>query len=159
MTTEILRAQIKTPMSKDNPKDVKVESIPLPPQSMWSELDNSVPTEPAESQVEIEASAPVVSVALTGEREIDVPLSFPFPYGDRQVTKITVRRLTLGEVQDLLRERTGKTLTTIDIYAKMTGYPVDVLRSLDDDDGHELFEKAYDFLPRRFREEVASSAT
>lgn len=158
---DILRAPIETPMSKNDPNDVKLENIPLPPQSMWAELDNSAATTAAPALAE--RPAPEVqpqSASYFGKmRERSIPLHYPLTIGDREITSITIRRLTLGEAQDLLEKSRGRTLMMMEIYAEMTGLSEVELRSLDDEDGTIVIEAAYDFLPPRFKADDALPAT
>jgi hypothetical protein len=160
MTHEQIKAKIQTPMSKSDPTDVKIESIPLPPPEMWGQLDNSTTDIAAETGAETPV-APLTPVGYFGNiGRKDVPLkgSYVNPDGTRLVA-VTIRRLTLGEVQDLLAKTSGKPLLIMDIYAEMTGLTVEALRGLDDDDGVAVTDEAYDFLPRRFKTDDGSSAT
>lgn len=159
MTHEQIQAKIQTPMSKSDPNDVKIESIPLPPPEMWSTLDNSTAIAPATMSAEA-AVAPVTPVVFFGkQRSTTVPLQFPFTLDGSTITGVTIRRLTLGEVQDLLAKTRGRTLVFMEIYAEMTGLSVDTLKGLDDEDGVAITDAAYDFLPPRFKTDDASSAT
>ncbi|MBB3461969.1 phage tail assembly protein [Rhizobium sp. BK377] len=157
---DILRAQIETPMSKNDPRGVKLENIPLPPQSMWTELDNSAATTAA--PVLAESPAPEVQAqpaTYFGKmRERSIPLQYPVAIGGHEITTITIRRLTLGEAQDLLEKSRGRTLMLMEIYAEMTGLSEVELRSLDDEDGTIVIEAAYDFLPPRFKADDALPA-
>lgn len=156
-------ALVSTPQSKNNPSDVKVEEIPLPPSEMWEELDNSGK---AKGKAEAEATAAKVD---TGDQSTTKPpqaklnfraaslksvitLHYPFHHPSTgEVEEVTIRRLTVGEVGDLLDQLDPKARDNFDIYAVMTGLPADVLRGLIDVDGEEVSRVCYNFLPRIFR--------
>jgi len=159
--SDILRAPIETPMSKNDPKDVKVENIPLPPQAMWADLDNSTAAQAAPAPSEIPPpEAPPPSATYFGKlREISIPLQYPLAVDGNEISSVTIRRLTLGEAQDLLERSRGRTLMLMEIYAAMTGLSETALRSLDDEDGTVVIEAAYDFLPPRFKADDAQPAT
>ena len=147
----IKTAAVETPQSRDDPTDVTVEEIPLPPPEMWAELENSgkpaaaepVPPAPRVSRL-IEQLAFVAAPAVT------VPLQYPFVREGRAVDSITVRRLTVGEVGDVL-DSLPPDFDNHDIYAVMTGLPAPALRGLVDVDGDKVMAVAYDFLPLVFR--------
>lgn len=150
-----LKAQIQTPNSKDNPSDVKLEDIPLPPEALWKELDNSdqvAPKQPTAAPPVETTDDRIVLQFLAGDTSKTVPLAYPFLFEGSEVREITVRRLSLGDVQTLLRKYAGKSYTLIDIYAEMSGLPAPVLRALIDEDGTAVTEAAYDFLPLRLRQ-------
>ena len=151
----MLKAQIETPMSKDNPTDVTVEEIPMPPIEKWGELDNSggsaaaTPARTAADQPE----RPREKLNFTGATpEVRIPLEYPFTHEEfGLVETVTVRRLTVGEVGLLIDARRANAPDNFDIYAAMTGLPAPVLRGLIDVDGEAVAGAAYDFLPRVFR--------
>ncbi|GLR51283.1 hypothetical protein KYK30_20620 [Shinella yambaruensis] len=151
MSSKPVSATVETPLSLNDKSDVAVEEIPLPPPEMWGELENDP------------AAAPAAPVPAKGVREIAVlefvdgkpcrriPLEYPFKDAERgQVTEIVVRRLTVGEVGDLLDHRPSSP-DNFDIYALMTGFPAPVLRGLIDVDGEAVADACYDFFPRVFR--------
>lgn len=151
-------ASIITPQTRSNPDDVKVEEIPLPPAAMWAELDNSAPppvlpggldtggVDPGRPQREIEV------LGFTVPMGRDVPLKFPFDHALLgHVSRIHVRRLTVGEVGDILDKRDPKAPDMFDIYEIMTGIPAAVLRGLEAGDGEEVTGVCFDFLPRLLR--------
>ncbi|MBA4799350.1 MAG: phage tail assembly protein [Rhizobiales bacterium] len=157
-------ALVSTPQSKNNPADVKVEEIPLPPSEMWEELDNSGKAKgkeqaetPAAKPVEI-AAEPIEELEFVGEshRKL-VPLSHPFRRNGAVVDQITVKRLRIGDVDRFIKRAQGGSFSTFDIYAEMTGLPAAVLRGLVDEDGDAVTDACYDFLPRSLRPEPASS--
>ena len=147
-----LKAQIQTPNSKDDRSDLKVEEIPLPPEALWAELDNSDQAKVADTpspKPAAPADDRIVLEFLAGDISKVVPLSYPFRFEGKEVREITVRRLSLGDVQALLRKHTGQSWTLVDIYAEMTGFPAPVLRGMMDEDGTAVTDAAYDFLPQR----------
>lgn len=156
-----LKAQVMTPGVEG--EDLGVEEIPLPPQSMWSELDNSGDTAEApvrQADVPAEkATAPRKSVAMldfVGDSHLrQVPLKHPFRWEGSVVESLSVRRLTIDQLSAVLNRQDGESLTTFDLYALMIGLPAPVLRGLVDEDGEAMAEAAYDFLPRQMRPDAA----
>lgn len=147
--------RVETPMSKNDPTEVKVEEIPLPPPEMWEALDNSPKPK---------AAAPTAAAPAPTRRKFDqlafkggevtrsIPLQFSFDHPEMgDVTQITVRRLTVGEVGELIDTRDPEAPDFFDIYARMCGMPETVLRGLIDVDGEAVTGVCYDFLPRLFR--------
>ncbi len=153
-------ASIVTAQTRSNPDDVKVEEIPLPPVEMWAALENSAPPPVAaatEGESRVETSAVLTDriierLTFTAPMWRDVPLKFPFNHVDLgHVSSIRVRRLTVGEVGDMLDRRDPKAPDMFDIYAAMTGIPAAVLRGLEACDGEEVTGVCFDFLPRLLR--------
>jgi hypothetical protein len=150
-----LKAQVKTPMSKDDPTEVKIEEIPLPPPEMWSELDNTkatavspVPAKPPATERQIES----LNFRNATTRSVVIPLVYDFDHQELgHVHSITVRRLTVGEVGDLLTARPDDAPDLFDIYEAMTAVPAPILRGLIDVDGEKVTEACWDFLPLAFR--------
>lgn len=167
MTEEVLTARVAVPQSKTDASAVAYEEIPLPPREMWAELDNSDADNTAPKQDAVSArpvkpfpemlasSRPRKALRFTGgEFSKNVPLQFPFEDDELgAVTAITVRRLSVGEVGEILDERTGEEADNFDIYARMTAMPAEVLRGLMDVDGEEVSRVCFDFLPQLFRGE------
>jgi hypothetical protein len=109
-----------------------------------------------------EASAPakaappeVAQLAFVGERAKTVPLSCPFELDGQRVDQVIVRRLVTADIASLVRD--GRHADLYEIYAAMTGLSAAVLRGLDADDGQQVVEAAWDFLPQSLREAHASS--
>ena len=157
----MITAQVKTPMSKDDPTDMKVEVIPLPPPEMWAELNNApaVPAAPQATAPEEEAKVqrPEQVLQFSSEtREKTVPLLFPFLLDGDKVDQVRVRRLTLGDVD---RVFASADFTLFDIYGMMTGLAPAVLRGMDDDDAVTVTGACYDFLPRRLKVAPGSGET
>lgn len=157
-------AFVSTPQSKNNPADVKVEEIPLPPSEMWEELDNSgkakVTTEaqkPVEKVAEV-AAEPMEELEFVGDahRKV-VPLAHAFRRNGALVDRIIVQRLRIGDVDRFIKRAQAGSFSTFDIYAEMTGMPAAVLRGLMDEDGDAVTDACYDFLPRSLRPEPVSS--
>jgi len=156
-----LKAEVITPMSKNDAADVKVEHIPLPPKEMWAELDNSVEQSaaPVERKTVSPAARPIERLAFAEPPRVTVPLQYPFNHPVLgYVTTIHVHRLTVGEVGELLDARQNSpSPDNFDIYAAQTGIPAPILRGLIDVDGEEVADKCYDFLPRVFRPTTPAS--
>lgn len=146
-------ATIETSNSKDDPSDVIVEEIfvpdSLPPGNTPAADAASANGRPALKPRDIET----LDFEIPGERQFFrvVPLRHPFRRNGEIVRDITVRRLTVGEVGDLIDDRPGDMPDFFDIYAVMTGLPAAVLRGLIDIDGEMVAGACYDFLPRYFR--------
>lgn len=146
-----LAVRIETSNSQYDPSDVLYEDIPLPPIETW-------PKEVMEGQAPVR---PAMASAAKRERETlqfrtpalnAIPLKYPFDHSTLgAVEAVTVRRLTVGEVGEILDERVGDVPDNFDIYARMTGLPAPVLRGLMDVDGEEVVNACFDFLPRFFR--------
>lgn len=147
----IKTAAVETPQSRDDPTDIKVEEIPLPPPEMWGELENSGKPAPTEAAAPVpRVSRPIERLAFVAAPTVTVPLQYPFVREGGTVDSITVRRLTVGEVGDVL-DSLPPDFDNHDIYAVMTGLPAPVLRGLVDVDGDKVMAVAYDFLPLVFR--------
>lgn len=156
---DTLTARVAVPQSKSDPSDLKFEEIPLPPRDMWGdsataavEADAGLPAKPPE---EIQDVAELEFVDASHQKS--VPLKYPFRLNGREVKVVTVRRLTLGQVDAFIRRAAASSFSTFDIYAEMTGLPAPVLRGLIDEDGNAVVDAAYDFLPRALKAESASS--
>jgi hypothetical protein len=160
------KVEVATPISRDDPEKVKIEEIPLPPEEMWAELDNSGKGSPPAAKPEpgaAPADRPVEKLEFLDAVNLVIPLKFPFRWQGKKVDAITVRRLTVGELGDLIDSIPEPRPDNFDIYAAMTGLPAKVLRGLIDQDGEQVTEACYDFLPRLFRPRTdppsASSST
>lgn len=167
MQTDVAKglvAKVAVPQSKADRTDVKYEEIPLPPVEMWNELDNS--------KVKVEPAAAVLSETRQierlafrhGETKREIALQFPFDHAVHgPIDTITIRRLTVGEVGDVISNRPLNPPDLFDIYGAMCGLPAETLRGLIDVDGEKVTEICFDFLPRLFRprtmDQVASSST
>lgn len=164
-------AQVSVPQSKSDPAAVKVEEIPLPPQEMWAELDNAAPAARGASDVPLEGTARKATAKppqaklnfRPGATSKTISLQYPFEHPlTGEVEEITVRRLTVGEVGELLDRLEPEAKDNFQIYSAMTGLPAEVLRGLVDVDGEEVSQVCYDFLPRIFRpraKEPSSTST
>lgn len=166
---EVLTARVAVPQSKDDPSIVTFEEIPLPPRELWEELTNDDPALPeakdltaseATSSPEADEMPAVATLEFVNStHQQKVPLKHPFRWKGQVVDFITVKRLTLGQVDIFVRRAAKTSFSTFDIYAEMTGLPADVLRGLVDEDGDAVVDVAYDFLPRPLKAETASTAT
>lgn len=158
MTKATHAAAVETPQSKNDPTQVKVEEIPLPPESLWAELENSTAAknepEATETAVPVRHKFPYERLEFVKNAEVTIPLQFPFVRGGATISALTLRRLTVGEVGDVI-DTLPDTYDNYDIYAFMCGQPATVLRGLVDVDGAKVAEVGYDFLPQLFRGETA----
>lgn len=153
--------KIVTPVTKEPGGETKIEEIPLPPEHLWSELDNSgkaAATVKAGPPAEPAAAAPtpvreIAQLEFSGAKLPSklIPLEYGFTFDGAKVTSVTVRRLSIGAVGDLIDSLPPGRIDNFDIYAAMTGLPAPVLRGLIDIDGERVTEACYDFLPRVFR--------
>jgi hypothetical protein len=151
-------AKILTPQSKNDPNDVKVEEIPLPPSELWEELDNSgkgkAKAEPEKRQEKVAppTERPIAALKFMKAMDQSVPLDFPFEHPELgAVEAVTVNRLTVGQMGDMLDRRDPKAPDLFDIYAIMTGLEADVLRGLEATDGERVTGICFDFLPPLLR--------
>lgn len=155
----LMKAVVETPSIPG--EDPQLEEIELPPQDKWAELMAGTA---AEKVANVNAvTVPAVPVVEPDKPEVAVlefvankkviPLAWPFLWEGKEVSEITIRRLTLGEVQEIVSKPAGQKLLMYDLYAIMSGLPAKVLRGLDDDDGRTVTDAAYDFLPRSLRME------
>ncbi|MEZ5782055.1 MAG: hypothetical protein R3D70_10565 [Rhizobiaceae bacterium] len=160
------KATIQTPASIDPAGPTIAEEIPLPPEHMWSELENGAkPEAPAASgetaaapagaappQTVIVPAVEVAALEFTGKkpRVTEIKLDYPFLFAGEEIASIRVRRLTVNEVGVLLETVPDKRPDNFQIYAAMTGLPAPVLRGLIDVDGERVVGACWDFLPRSF---------
>lgn len=153
-------ALVSTPQSKNNPADVKVEEIPLPPPEMWEELDNSgkakgkeeAETPAAKAVALAPADRPIAALKFLKAMNQSVALDFPFEHPALGVVEtVAVNRLTVGQMGDILDRRDPKSPDMFDIYAIMTGLEADVLRGLEAKDGERVTGVCFDFLPPLLR--------
>lgn len=156
-TPKAPKAVVMEPQSKDDRTDVKAIEIPLPPPEMWKDLDNSGGKAQSASPASTEAPKPVrrdiEKLTFVGNQPSKVvPLEYPFEHPLLgRVDEITVRRLSVGEVGDMLDERPDDMPDLFDIYERMTGIPAAVLRGLVDVDGEAVSGVCFNFLPRLYR--------
>lgn len=99
-------------------------------------------------------------------RAASIALEWPLTFAGRLYDKLTVRRLTAGEVA-AFTERLAKTVkddpdasVTFPMFADADGadLPDGLLDALDADDRDALDKAALDFLPKRFRGAPASAS-
>lgn len=150
-------------------KELSLDEIPLPPDDEFDtdaggladELDEGdVSTIDDEIAQDKPSPAPVSKAPIAKLEFIDgvpgknVPLRYGFNKDGEQIEKIFVRRLSIGEVGDLIDQFQGREIPKWEIYSLMTGYTVAELRGLIDTDGDDVTETAYDFLPRIFLTEA-----
>lgn len=149
-------AAIRTPATKDPNGDFSIEEIPLPPSEMWADLDNSEKQTggagpAAHSVVSPKAARIIEKLDFGGADRRIVNLLFPFTHPLLgRVTEITVRRLSVGEVGDLIDNIPKGQPDNFWLYAHQTGVPEAILRGLVDVDGEAVTDVCFDFLPRVF---------
>lgn len=147
------------------PKELTLEEIPMPPDDEFDEggiadeLDNDentiVDEEAAQEPQTTVSRAPIAKLEfINGVPGKTVPLRYGFIKNGEQVEKIFVRRLSIGEVGDLIDQYAGVAVPKWELYAAMTGYTAAELRGLIDTDGDDVTGTAYDFLPRIFLTEA-----
>lgn len=135
---------------------------------MWAALDNGAAgagrmadgkpaSQPATGRP---AERPIERLAFrSGETGRTVTLKYPFDHPVLgSVDAITIRRLTVGEVGDLITQRPADAPDLFDIYGAMCGLPAATLRGLIDVDGEEVADICWDFLPRAFRAKTDTAA-
>ncbi|OCP17426.1 MULTISPECIES: hypothetical protein [unclassified Ensifer] len=161
-----MKAKIETPIDLKDLSKVEIEEIPLPPQEMWGELNNteSSTSAPSVTVEEFASSAgPVASEAIldfVGSNHIrTVQLAHKFRFNGELVETVTIKRLTIGQVSTFIQEHADKPFTTFDVYAVMTGLSASVLRGLIDEDGDLVTDAAYSFLPLALRPDAEPAAT
>lgn len=150
-----LKAKVFEPQSKDDPTDVKYVEIELPPPEMWDELDNSgekVKPVKAEEKTGSLVERPIAALSFLKSMTQVIPLDFPFEHPALgPVEVVTVRRLTVGQMGDILDRRDRNAPDMFDIYAIMTGLEADVIRGLEATDGERVTGVCFDFLPPLLR--------
>lgn len=142
-------ARVETPQGKDDPKDVKVEEIPLPPEELWSQLENgggAQAAQPAPAEAARRQRLPVERLKFMRDASVPIPLEYPFEWEGEAVDTIVMRRLTVGESGEMV-DALPEEFDYYDFYAVMCGLPASVLRGLIDVDGRKVAEVGYDFLP------------
>ncbi|ACE99252.1 hypothetical protein Rpal_0693 [Rhodopseudomonas palustris TIE-1] len=102
-----------------------------------------------------EASKPalpplVAALGFRGERSKSVTLAHPFTFEGCEISEVTVRRLTMMQVDNLVTARRHDDL--YEVFSEMTGLPASVLRGMDCDDGDRIIAEGKDFLPRTISE-------
>ena len=90
-------------------------------------------------------------------RTATLQLEWPLGRGETDLTEITLRRLTGGEVA-ALQEQMMAGGSEADMLAAFCDQPADVIAQLDADDYLDLKAKVVDFLPRRLREMMEAEA-
>lgn len=148
------KAMIETSNSAHDPSDLVVEEIfvpdTLPPGEVSAAGAAPAGERPAVKPREVEMLD--FGIEEDGPRPFHiVPLKYPFRRDGQITRQIVVRRLTVGEVGEMLDTRPADLPDRFDIYAAMTGLPAPVLRGLIDIDGEAVAEACFDFLPRYYR--------
>ena len=119
--------------------DLKAPPMALPPAGAPGEATAQavVPAKPA--------ARAALKFLSPGNMSATHTLAHPFELDGANIAVVTIRRLTLGEVGEIISQGS---IELYDFYAAMTGLPVAVLRGLEGDDGQELLEACDPFLPR-----------
>ncbi|EFO31688.1 conserved hypothetical protein [Roseibium sp. TrichSKD4] len=143
-------------MSGTEPKPFELDELEtLPPEELTDALDNSGGgNHSATREVEAPQTEQLEFLSDETSRFQNVPLDHPFKRGGETVKSIPVRKLTGGEVEDLVR-KAGGDLSFYKVYEAQTGYPEAVLRGLQEEDWHLVKEACTDFFPRSLRAESA----
>lgn len=149
-----LKAQVQVPGIED--EDPTVEEIELPPVETWpKEVTTAAPaagSEPVAAQVPSRPAAEAAKLEFVGGEMVKViDLEFPFKLDGVVISAVTIRRLTVAEVSEVVDRRSDEDALGYQLFSAMTGLPVPVLRGLIDDDGTAVTEACFHFLPRRFR--------
>ena len=143
-------------MTGTEPKPFDLNELEtLPPEELTDVLDNSGLASEATSPPLDQRDTPAEQLSFRSPlstRLRAVPLDHPFDRDGKEVSSILVRKLTGGEVEDLVRAADGK-LTFFKVYEVQTGYPEAVLRGLMDEDLDKVKEACTDFFPRSLRAE------
>lgn len=105
---------------------------------------------PAAAPAVVAAEVAVLAFKAANDlRSKTVPLDWPFDFNGGTIDAITVRRLPMISVNQLVASERYRDL--YEIYAEMTGLSAAVLRGLDSDDGERVTGVCWDFLPRLLR--------
>lgn len=149
-------------------KKLDIEDIPLPPEADFDDdleiYDNDEPEvqsepEPSKNKAKPEPMPIAELDFIDGIPGKNVPLKYGFIKNDAPVQSIFVKRLSIGEVGDLIDKYQTVNVPKWELYGLMTGLSAAELRGLIDEDGDNVTEAAYDFLPRIFRPEAATKQT
>lgn len=138
------------PQGQTSTLAVPLSDLPLPPEELVDQLDNS-----GAAAAQAPAPAEVATLEFVGDDlpEQTFPLKYPFRWQGERIDAITVRQLRTGQMGDVYRrvsaEKRGAEL--YDFYAEMCGLPAAVLRALPAVDGEPIIDKAWDFLPPSLR--------
>jgi hypothetical protein len=130
------------------------DEIPLPPQDMWRDLDNSDgDAETAPSAPSKRSSQPPLIAVLdyVGDDKPFrvIPLKWPFRWDGHLYTEIVVNRLTVQQMGDFWDSLPpDRDYDRVEVYGLMCGLPAAVIRALRDRDGTEVTGACFDFLPR-----------
>lgn len=108
-----------------------------------------------------ECSAADAPVFVGGKpRARTIALEWPLKLGDKVYTSVTVRRLTVAEIETFVEEAKDSAKQTIAApkWPPMCDVPPAVLEALDPDDQDAISEAIMDFLPRRLRAGLEAAA-
>lgn len=148
--------------SRDN--KVPVEEIPMPPIEEDDDFADVQPRTASDKKQESMAAEPTPKVLPTAaltfhtDEAEELPLRHSFDWDGKSYKSLTLRRLTLGQVQDFsAKARAEDGIEMVELYAAIANIDVAVARGLKDEDGEALADRCQDFLPRAFRGETESA--
>ena len=127
--------------------------LPTPGSPDYDRRNGAADAPAATVEAEAPAAAPPPVAVLQFQagdlRSKRIPLDWPFDVDGVTIDAITVRRLPMATVNQLVASERYRDL--YEIYAEMTGLPAGGLRGLDADDGERVLGACWDFLPRLLR--------
>tara|TARA_R110002020_G_scaffold15555_33_gene55412 strand:- start:2373 stop:2834 length:462 start_codon:yes stop_codon:yes gene_type:complete len=133
----------------DQERAVALDDIPLPPEDLIDELDNSAAspgTDSAERKPQPMLEKEVAELDyVDGVPERRVPLQNKFRLDGQVIEEVRVLALTPAEVANILTQ--VETPDVYDFYAVMTKLPAAVVRGMRGQDGERVTVACYDFLP------------
>lgn len=151
------KALIETANSKD-PNDLANEVIFVPDTLPPEESGTAPGAASVQAVFATSEPAEIEQLEFVGDKyKKVVDLEFPFVLKGEIVEKVTVRRLRIGDVDRFIRRARAGEFSTFDIYAEMTGLPAAVLRGLISEDGDNVTDACFDFLPRVLKAEPEPS--
>ncbi|MDC7787374.1 phage tail assembly protein [Rhodoplanes tepidamans] len=156
-------------MSDDLPSPIDVERslTPVaPPPGSPDHARRSGASAPAGAAPATQTPAPAAARPLPAERlafkgrarEEVIALDWPFERDGNVVETITVRRLTVAEVAEVVDSGALAEHGLWAVWAAQAGLTVGELRGLDEDDGGRVTEACNRFLPRVFAATLAGTA-
>lgn len=134
-------------------KDVDIDEIPMP-EGFDTPDESLVVTKPPVAATKVPE---IATLDFIDEGVETLPIKHAFRLNGVVVKSLSLRRLTIGQVQKLTeKSRQEDGLDYISIYAEIAGIDEAVARGLKDEDGDALADRCQDFLPRAFRGETQS---
>lgn len=93
---------------------------------------------------------------IGGDAFRKVPLQFPVEFDGKSYDHVTVRRMTVAEMQAYIR-KVQEEPDNQGLIETMLDCPPDLLDHLFPDDAEEVDKVVYDFLPRALKEDLEQS--